>query len=103
MTSAERKLWYSYLRQDNNRWLRQKPISNFIVDFYCPKLKLVIEVDGSTHLEKKDIISDQNRTKELKKLGLKILRFWNDDILYGLDEVTKIIEKEKIKSPNPLY
>lgn len=39
MTSAERKLWYSYLRQDNNRWLRQKPISNFIVDFYCPKLK----------------------------------------------------------------
>lgn len=103
MTSAERKLWYSYLRQDNNRWLRQKPISNFIVDFYCPKLKWVIEVDGSTHLEKKDIISDQNRTKELKKLGLKILRFWNDDILYGLDEVTKIIEKEKIKSPNPLY
>ena len=94
MTSAENKLWYDYLRLDKNRWLRQKPINNYIVDFYCSKLKLVIEVDGVTHLENKDIISDQNRTKKLEELGLKVLRFWNDDILYGLDEVVKIINKE---------
>ena len=43
MTAAEKKLWYDYLRQSQHRWLRQKPIGNFIVDFYCSALKLVIE------------------------------------------------------------
>jgi very-short-patch-repair endonuclease len=46
MTPAEKKLWYSYLRNFKFRVLRQKPIDNFIVDFYCAKLKLVIEIDG---------------------------------------------------------
>lgn len=104
MTSAEKKLWHSYLKQDKNRWLRQRPISNFIVDFYCSNLKLVIEVDGTTHLEDKDIAGDEDRTKELEKLGLKVLRFWNDDILNGLNEVVKIIKMEikKLNPPNPL-
>ena len=71
------------------------------MDFYCPKLKLAIEVDGTTHLENKDIIYDQKRTEELKKLGIKVLRFWNNDILDGLAEATNITEKQinKIKSP----
>ena len=94
MTTAEKKLWYDYLRQSEYRWLRQRPIGNYIVDFYCPKLKLVIEVDGATHLRKKDITYDQKRNKELEKLGLKVLRFWNDDILNGLDEVINVLEKE---------
>ncbi|MBU0722285.1 DUF559 domain-containing protein [Patescibacteria group bacterium] len=100
MTVAEKKLWYDYLRQNKYRWLRQKPIGNFIVDFYCSKLKLVIEIDGETHIDKKDVSYDQQRTKELEKLGLKVLRFWNDDILNGLGEVENIIEG---KSPYPLY
>jgi len=49
MTPAEKKLWYSYLRDFKFRVLRQKPINNFIVDFYCAKLKLVIEIDGDSH------------------------------------------------------
>ena len=102
MTAAEKKLWYGYLEQDRNRWLRQKPIGDYIIDFYCPKLKLAIEVDGTTHLENKDIIYDQRRTKELNKLGIKILRFWNNDILDGLAEVENVIEEQikNIKSPN---
>ena len=102
MTAAEKKLWYGYLEQDRNRWLRQKPIGDYIIDFYCPKLKLVIEVDGTTHLENKDKVYDKKRTEELEKLGIKILRFWNNDILDGLAEVENVIEEQikNIKSPN---
>ncbi|HBE56853.1 MAG TPA: endonuclease, partial [Cyanobacteria bacterium UBA11366] len=49
MTPAEKKLWYGYLRTFQFRVLRQRPIDHFIVDFYCPSLKLVIEVDGESH------------------------------------------------------
>jgi len=64
------------------------------VDFYCPKLKLAIEVDGTTHLETKNIIYDKKRTEALEKFGIKVLRFWNNDILEGLVEVVSIIKKE---------
>jgi len=89
MTAAEKKLWYEYLRQTEYRWLRQKPIGNFIVDFYCSALKLVIEVDGATHLENHDINYDRKRTGEL---------IYNDDIFNGLNEVINIIEG---KIPQP--
>ena len=71
------------------------------MDFYCPKLKLAIEVDGTTHLENKDKVYDKKRTEELEKLGIKILRFWNNDILDGLAEVENVIEEQikNIKSP----
>jgi len=49
MTLAEKKLWYSYLKNFKFKVLRQRPIDHFIVDFYCPSLKLVIEIDGDTH------------------------------------------------------
>ena len=101
MTLAERKLWYEYLRLSEYRFLRQKLINNYIVDFYCSKLKLVIEVDGGTHIEEKDIIYDKIRTKELERLGLKVLRFWNNDILEGIGEVVAKIENEIKKSPQP--
>jgi len=57
-------------------------------------LKLAIEVDGTTHLENKDIIYDKKRTEALEKFGIKVLRFWNNDILEGLVEVVSIIKKE---------
>jgi very-short-patch-repair endonuclease len=102
MTAAEKKLWYEYLRQSDYIFLRQKVIGNFIVDFYCSELGLVIELDGETHVEENDINSDNKRTEELEKLGLKVLRFWNYDILGGLGEVENIIENEikKLKCPN---
>ena len=100
MTPAEKKLWYEYLRFNKYGFLRQKIIKNFILDFYSSKLRLVIEVDGETHLEEKDIIYDKHRTKELEKLGLKILRFWNDDILEGFGEIINIIEDKINKIVN---
>ena len=57
-------------------------------------MKLAIEVDGTTHLENKDIIYDKKRTEALEKFGIKVLRFWNNDILEGLVEVVSIIKKE---------
>ena len=94
MTPAENRLWYEYLRQSDHRFLRQKVIGNYIVDFYCSELGLAIELDGETHLEEKEINPDSKRTEELEKLGLKVLRFWNYDVLGGLGEVENIIEDE---------
>jgi very-short-patch-repair endonuclease len=94
MTVAEKKLWFEYLRGCEYQFVRQKVIGNYILDFYCQKLKLGIEIDGETHLGSKNKEYDENRTIELEKLGIKILRFWNDDVLYGLGEVEKIIENE---------
>ena len=106
MTPAENKLWRKYLRQFPLPVYRQKPIDNYIVDFYIPKLKLVIEIDGETHLEKKEIEYDSKRTKVLESYGLKVLRFWNYDILGGsdgLEVISEIIHKEflKINPPTP--
>jgi very-short-patch-repair endonuclease len=93
MTAAENKLWIGCLRQFSVKVYRQKPIGNYIVDFYVPKLKLVIELDGETHIENKEIKYDKNRTKELEKLGLKVARFWNYDILDNSGGFDAVCEK----------
>ena len=102
MTAAEKKLWYEFLRGYKHRFVRQRAIGNYILDFYCQKLKLGIEIDGETHLGDKREKYDKKRTGELNKLGIKILRFWNDDVLNGLGEVKNIIEVEIKKRQNPL-
>ncbi len=101
MTIAEKKLWYEFLRGYKYRFVRQKIIGNYILDFYCQKLKLGIEVDGGTHISSKNKEYDKNRTQELKKFGIKILRFWNNDVLGGLEEVESMIENE-IRNLTPL-
>jgi very-short-patch-repair endonuclease len=94
LTAAERKLWFEYLREHKYRFVRQKVVGNYILDFYCQKLKLGIELDGETHLGNKNEEYDKKRTEELKKYGIKILRFWNYDVLSGLGALQSIIEKE---------
>ena len=97
MNRPEAKLWYEVLRNRQMmgyRFLRQKPILNYILDFYCHKLKLGIEVDGDTHAEQKKY--DNVRTKEIKKQEIKIIRYTNTDIMMHLDGVYWDIE-EKIK------
>lgn len=104
MTAAEKKLWFRYLRQFPYKVYRQKPISNYIVDFYIPKLKLIIELDGETHINDKNIKYDKNRTKELEEVGLKVIRFWNYDVLDGFEAVCAIIANclnKTGKSPQP--
>ncbi|MBI4049752.1 MAG: endonuclease domain-containing protein, partial [Candidatus Doudnabacteria bacterium] len=81
-TPWEDRLWH-YLRSkrfQGYRFRRQFVIGRYIVDFYCYKKKLVIEVDGGQHNEVKNIIKDRDRTKYLTKEGYKVLRFWNSDL-----------------------
>lgn len=85
-TPAEAKLW-SRIRNDQLRvtFRRQHAIGNYIPDFCSPKAKLIIELDGSQHLEQEEY--DQERTKFLESLGYKVIRFWNNDVTNNIDGV----------------
>ena len=94
MTPWERKLWYCFLKEYTVRFQRQKPISTFIVDFYCAKAKLIIELDGGGHYEPQNQSKDAERTYQLEKLGLKVIRFCNRDIDKNFYGVCTVIDKE---------
>ena len=70
MTPAEKKLWYEYLKTFEFKVLPQRPIDYFIVDFYCPSLKLVIEVDGESHYTQEGQDYDRERTQRLESYGI---------------------------------
>lgn len=92
MTPAEKKLWYEYLRSFKFRVLRQRPIDRFIVDFYCPKMKLVIEVDGDSHFSDEGKAYDEERTQQLEGYGLKVVRFTNREVLQEFESVCEAIQ-----------
>ena len=81
MTDAERRLWSKlrFKQLSGCRFCRQKVIDNYIVDFFCPKAKLVIEVDGSQHFSTKGQEADKIRTAYMDKLGYRLLRFTDTD------------------------
>ena len=87
MTPAERKLWNECLSLLGIRVYRQRPIGNFIVDFYCSSRKLVIEVDGDSHTPKPAKIYDQERTNVFNGYGLQVVRFTNREVLTELEGV----------------
>lgn len=87
-TKAESKIWNEVLRMKqfaNYKFLRQKPIDNYIVDFYCSELLLVIEIDGDSHAE--SVEYDAERTKILESLGLTVFRYSNDAVLGNIQGV----------------
>lgn len=90
LTPAERKLW-AVLRGDQLgvSFRRQHAIGPYIPDFVCIKKKLIIEVDGSQHLEQAEY--DAARTKYLNSLGYRVIRFWNSDVMKDLDGVIRAI------------
>lgn len=92
MTPTEQKLWFRFLRDFQFRVHRQRPIDNFIVDFYCAALKLVIEVDGDSHFTEAGQVYDQARTQKLEQYGLSVLRFTNLDVLSNFDAVCQKIQ-----------
>lgn len=95
MTREEKRLWYDFLRKYPCRFVRQKIIGNYIVDFYCAKAKLIIEVDGSQHYDLNGIIADDvKRTQEIEKHGLKIMRVLNIDVNKNLSKVCDDIDSE---------
>ncbi len=99
MTSAEKKLWYGYLKTFDFKVLPQRPIDYFIVDFYCPSLKLVIEVDGESHYTKEGQDYDEERTQRLENYGLKVIRYTNQQILGDFESVCG--EIGRLIPPNP--
>jgi very-short-patch-repair endonuclease len=109
MTDAEIKLWTKLKRKQIHQlqFCRQKPIGNFIVDFYCPKARLVIEIDGGQHYREQGVLQDAARDSCVRGLGLEVIRFSNRDVLYNLDgvlavivdRVEKALEGEEIKTP----
>ena len=98
MTGAERILW-KYLRRRSVygvKFRRQFSIESYIVDFYCPELRLVIVVDGDSHLTKEEEAYDKERQDKIEKLGIEFLRFTNGEIYNDIDSVMERI-RTKIK------
>lgn len=95
-TEAEIKLWeiLQNKKMMGLRFKRQHPIYNYIADFYCHKIKLVIEVDGKIHLNHDRKEHDANRTAEMERLGIEVMRFTNKQVLDNLDDVKAKIESK---------
>jgi len=104
MTETELRLWNRIRRKqiNNLQFFRQRHIGNFVVDFYCPKKKLVIEVDGGQHFWDEECISrDLKKDDYLKnKLNLKVLRFSNIEVFNNIEGVIGKIIEETQKSPS---
>ena len=80
MTPWERKLWYNYLRSYPVKFRRQQVIHNYIVDFYCAKARLIVELDGSGHYSPSKIEYDLKRTECFEQMGFTVIRISNNDI-----------------------
>ncbi len=99
-TPWERKLWFQYLRTYPIKFNRQKAIGDYIVDFYCAKASLIVELDGGQHFEKEKSNKDKERTENLRKLGLTVVRIPNNEISNNFEGVCDFIDlkvSEKLK------
>ena len=102
MTPEERHLWYDFLRLYPVRFLRQKVIDAYIVDFYCSRARLVIELDGSQHYEEKGLLKDKIRTGKIENRTLTVLRIPNNEINQNFEGVCEYIDlcvKESLHQP----
>lgn len=103
MTEAERCLWAKIRRKQlkGYQFYRQKPIGDYIVDFFCPRAKLGIEVDGSQHFSDETNKYDRIREEYLSSLGLRVARFTNTEVLTHMEGVIESIEEEIPSEENP--
>ena len=92
MTKEERHLWYDFLRTYPVRFSRQKVLGKYIVDFYCAKAKLVIELDGSQHYETDRVEKDAERTAFLNGYGLQVIRIPNHEVNENFEGVCAYID-----------
>ena len=92
MTKEERRLWFDFLRSYQIKFRRQAVINKYIVDFYSPQAKLIIELDGSQHFEDKEMEYDKARTEFLEKYGLTVIRIPNNLINRQFKEVCEYID-----------
>ena len=106
MTEPERKLW-RFLRDRplvGVKFRRQVPVGNFIADFCCVEHQLIVELDGGQHAEQED--ADASRSRFLAEKGFRVLRFWNDQVLNGVEFVVEeilsvIATDQRERAPSP--
>jgi very-short-patch-repair endonuclease len=102
-TDAEQALWYRLraCRLDGFKFRRQHPVPPYVADFYCDACGLVVELDGSQH----DEATDGLRTRFFEARGLKVLRFWDNEVLQHMDAVLEVIlgaAHDRTLTPTPL-
>ena len=103
MTKEEKHLWYDFLKSYPVRFLRQKVIDNYIVDFYCHSARLIVELDGSQHYEKKGLLKDKVRTARIEKRNLTVIRIPNNEVNRNFEGVCMYIDnavKESLRQPS---
>ncbi len=103
MTKPERLLWAKLKNRQigGHRFRRQFSIGRYVADFYCPELKLIVEVDGPDHNIKENAEYDRERDLFMKSLGMNTIRILNKDVLTGLDLVIKKIKSKTTTDPLP--
>ena len=101
-TDAEALLWRSLRRRNlmGVKFRRQHPVEGFIADFYCGEARLIVELDGGGHAEGEQVRRDDQRTRVLERAGIRVLRFWNTDVLQNLDGVMQVI-LGAVRPPSP--
>ena len=100
MTKEEKHLWYDFLKMYPVRFLRQKVIDNYIVDFYCHSARLIIELDGSQHYEEKGLLKDKIRTQGIEQRNLTVIRIPNNEVnrnFEGVCQYIDIVVKESLR------
>ena len=102
-TPAEKKLWFEVLQNKrfaDLKFTRQKPLDEYIVDFYCAELMLVIEIDGDSHAEQAEY--DEQRTARLNRLGIEVIRYTNREVLNNLEGVySDLLERIRVRRQKP--
>ena len=90
-TDAELRLWHRLRNRQLNGWKfrRQVPVDRFIADFVCEDARLIVELDGSQHMQHRE--DDENRTRVLETYGYRVVRYWNSDVLLNTDAVLEDI------------
>ena len=103
-TVAEQIFWAKAADREflNLKFRKQHAIGNYIVDFYCPELKLIVEIDGDTHAFNESIMPDIERTLYLQSFGYRVIRYNNRDVLDNIDGVFQDLQ-EKIVNYDPPY
>ena len=92
MTKEEKKLWYQFLKEYPIQFKRQVTCGEYILDFYCPKAKIAIELDGSYHQVAKISENDKTRNEYLELVGICVIRFPNTDVKHDFNQVCKQID-----------
>ena len=92
MTTGEQKIWFELLKNSSYKWIKQRIIDNYIVDFFCAELKLVIEIDGQSHNGEFAQEYDEIRTNLINNYGIKVVRFGNNEIFESIEKVKLTLE-----------